>query len=58
MKKIFYNILGITMLFIGFTACEDNSDGIYDNIQRIYFKADSLKYSFEYQLTKYTRHTI
>ena len=58
MKKIFYNILGITMLFIGFTACEDNTDGFYDNIPRIYFNADSLNYSFGDQLAEYTRHTF
>lgn len=59
MKKssLLYTICSIIFM-IGFTACDENNDGYYDNIPRIYFGADSLNYSFGDQLAEYTSHTF
>lgn len=58
MKKRFQHILGFIFLLAGLSACDNNNDGYYDNIARIYFNADSLNFSFGDKVSEYTRHTF
>ena len=43
-----------------FFSCEENKDGFYDNIARIYFpeETDSLSFSFGDKIAEYTRHVV
>ena len=55
-NKLLYLMVGLVLLF----SCEENEDGYYDNIPRIYFpeETDSLSFSFGDKVAEYTRHTI
>lgn len=57
-NKIFFLIL--SFVFCMFCACEDNEDGFYDNVYRIYFpeETDSLNFTFGDKLQEYHRHII
>lgn len=55
-NKLLYLIVSLVVFF----SCEENEDGYYDNIPRIYFpeETDSLSFSFGDKVAEYTRHTI
>ena len=55
-NKLLYLIVSLVVFF----SCEENEDGYYDNISRIYFpeETDSLSFSFGDKVAEYTRHTI
>ncbi len=55
-NKLLYLMVGLVLLF----SCEENEDGYYDNIPRIYFpeETDSLSFSFGDKVAEYTRHII
>lgn len=57
-KKYFFLT---ALFFMGiFCACDDNEDGFYDNVYRIYFPAetDSLNFTFGDKVVACQRHTI
>lgn len=57
-SKIFFLIV---LSFLGvLCACEDNEDGFYDNVYRIYFpeETDSLNFTFGDKMPEYQRHII
>lgn len=56
-KNIFYLIV-CSLFFLA--SCEENTDGYYDNVARIYFPpaTDSLNFSFGDQVMTYTRHIV
>lgn len=55
-NKLLYLIVSLVVFF----SCEENEDGYYDNIPRIYFpeETDSLSFSFGDKVAEYTRHII
>ena len=55
-NKLLYLIVSLVVFF----SCEENEDGYYDNIPRIYFpeETDSLSFSFGDKVAENTRHTI
>lgn len=56
-KNILYLIISSLILLV---SCEENTDGYYDNIARIYFPSttDSVNFSFGDQVMTYTRHIV
>lgn len=58
MKKIIWILTCTAFMLAGFNSCDDNNDGYYDNIPRIYFGADSLNYSFGDKIAEYNRHVF
>lgn len=57
MKHIIIYITGLFLLF-ALNACEENEDGYYDNIYRVYFPQDSINFSFGDKPDAIVRDTI
>ena len=53
-------LLYLMIVLAFFFSCEENKDGFYDNIARIYFpeETDSLSFSFGDKIAEYTRHVV
>ena len=56
-KNILYLIISSLLIL---ASCEENTDGYYNDIARIYFPSttDSVNFSFGDQIMTYSRHII